>query len=560
MTAYRPPEPDSPDLLRQDTDNEIDLATLWQGVRQRLPVILLTAALLALAVYLWSRAQPRVYEAAAGLLASSSQSQIGVVGGSVISPLPPGTVAEVVESPLILRPLIEAVRDNQAIAPAERQRLVKQLTRELLTPVREGEGSQRNRTVSVTADQGGGENSIYQVRARAQTPQAAQVLVNLTGKLLLNWDAERTLRDVRLARENFTLQLAQTDRRLALPGLSALERQTLLYRRATMQDNLAQLSFLEQARPGVLKPLTSAVEPLRPVTPSPLRNAVLAGLLALLLGTGVAALLSVLDRRVQTDAELLTLNLPVLGRLPRLRPSGSFSLAQSEALGFLRVNLQATLRQPRPILMIAGLAGGEGASSLTAALASSLADSGQRVLLLDADLWRGGQQDLWDVGTGGQPGHAPGRTGGAHSFAEALRAPVNVEVKPVAPNIDLLPAGSAPHGSLALLSRPELGEWLRRWSQGYDVVLVDSPPLLALADGLALGQQVDAVLLVTEMGRTRLPDVCQVLRSARLADVPVVGFVLNKVAGPSRMPRRYGPALPAPPAPAAPTPTVKEVR
>lgn len=559
MTVYRPPEPDSSDLHRQDTETEIDLATLWQGVRRRLPVILLTAAVLSLAVYLWSRAQPPVYEAAASLLASSSQSQIGVVGGSVISPLPPGTVAGVVESPLILRPLIEAVRENQAIAPAERQRLVKQLTRELLTqdPL---ESRQQQSTVSVSADQGGGENSIYQVRARAQTPRAAQVLANLTGELLLNWDAERTLRDVRLARENFTLQLAQTDRRLALPGLSALERQTLLYRRATMQDNLAQLSFLEQARPGVLKSLTSAVEPLRPVTPSPLRNAVLAGLLALLLGTGVAALLTVLDRRVQTEAELLALNLPVLGRLPHLRRSGSLSPGQSGALGFLRVNLQATLQQPRPILMIAGIAGGEGASSLTAALASSLAASGQRVLLLDADLWRGQQQDLWDVGTGGQPGYAPGGTGGARSFAEALRAPANVEVKPVAPNIDLLPAGSAPQGSLALLSRPELGEWLRRWSQGYDVVLVDSPPLLALADGLALGQQVDAVLLVTEMGRTRLPDVGQVLRSARLAGVPVVGFVLNKVAGPSRMPRRYGPALPAQPAPAAPAPTIKEVR
>ncbi|EYB66757.1 hypothetical protein DEIPH_ctg076orf0016 [Deinococcus phoenicis] len=554
MTSYRQQDHLSPDLPGQDTDTEIDLRTLWQGVRQRLPAIVLVAALLAGAVYVWSRFQPAVYEATGSLLTSSSQSQIGVVGGSVISPLPPGTVAEVVASPLILRPLIQAVRETPTIAPAERQRLVGQLTRELLTQRPEDTKSQRSQTVTVTADQGGGENSLYQVRARAQTPQAAQVLVNLTSELLVNWDAERTLRDVRLARENFTLQLAQTDRRLALPGLSVVERQTLLYRRATMQDNLAQLSFLEQSRPGVLKPLTGAVEPLRPVTPSPLRNSVLAGLLALLLGTGVAALLTALDRRVRTEADLLALHLPVLGVLPPVRAPGGIALGRVEALGFLRVNLQAMLQKPRPILMVAGTAAGEGASSLTAALARSLASSGQQVLILDADLRGGRQQDLWDTGTGGQPWHPLCGKDGARSLQEALHTPVNVQVLQVAPNIDLLPAGGVPQSGLELLSRPDLGEWLRRWSQGYDVVLIDSPPLLVFADGLMLGQQVDGVLLVAEAGRTPLPDLRQVLRRMGVAGVPVLGFVLNKAGRAIRGPRFSGAPLSA-----QPVPPLKEV-
>ncbi|WP_152871966.1 cellulose synthase operon protein YhjQ/BcsQ [Deinococcus terrestris] len=557
MTIGRTSAPGSSEASRQEAETEIDLATLLQGVRRRLPAVLLTAAVLALAAYLWSLIRPPVYEATANLLASSSQSQIGVVGGAVVSPLPPGTVADVVASPLILRPLVQAVEKSPEIGAEERQRLVRTLTRDLLTGGEEGSVAPQHRTISVTAEQGGQENSTYQVRARAQTPQAAQVLANLTVSLLLEWDTERTLRDVRLARENFTLQLAQTDRRLALPGLSALERQTLLYRRATMQDNLAQLRLLEQAQPGVLKPLSAATEPLRPVSSSPLRNAGLTALLALLLGTGLATLLAVLDRRIQSEAGLLSLGLPVLGVLPRLSGRGAAQLEQTDALGFVRINLQATLPVPRPILMISGITGGEGASALTSALASSLAASGQRVLILDADA-RHGRPREWDAAKHAGSGPPLSGASGVRRLEEAPGAPTSVQVRPAAPGVDVLPIGMVSGGSLGL-SHPELGEWLRRWSQGYDVVLVDSPPLSTFPDGLALGRHADATLLVIAAGQTLLPDVQQVLRRLQVAGAPVLGFVLNQGAAPSRPFRRgSGPSVAAPRP--APSPAVKEVR
>ncbi|GBF07021.1 protein-tyrosine kinase [Deinococcus aerius] len=553
MTLSRSPDPE---LTRQDLDNEIDLGTLWQGVRRRLPLILLVSLLVALAVYLVLRTRPPVYEAGASIITSSSQSQIGVVGGPVVSPLPEGTVTQVVQSPLILRPLIEAVRASSAIEPAERGRLARVLNRELLDE--DTLKRSQNSTVSVVTGPGaGGENGVYTLKARARTPRAAQVLANLASEQLLAWDVERALRDVRRAQQNFQAQLAQIDRRLALPGLTPQERLTLIYRRANMQDNLSQLSLLESARVGVLRPLVGAVEPLRPVSGSPLLNAVLAGLLTLLLGLGAAALRVALDRTVRREDDLLTFGLPTLATLPRLRPSrlgpptlgpGEGGLAAREqglrgALGFLRVGLQTALhgRTP-PILMLAGVTGGEGTSTLAAVLASTLASSGKRVLLIDADLRRGTQQRLWDPSNGGPVWQQLCGKGGARTLEDALGEPDNVQVMEVAPHLHLLPAGPGEQDGLGLLSRPELGRALRRWGGRYDLVLVDSPPLLTLADGMVVGQQVDAVLIVTEADRTRLQAVRQVLRHAQAAGLPVLGFVLNKAAVPAAAARGLRPA------------------
>lgn len=534
---------------------EIDLGTLWRGVRQRLPVLLLTALALALVVYLGSRVQPPVYQASASLLVSSSQSQIGVVGGSVVSPLPQDTVAQVVQGPLVLQPLIRAVRESRAIAPAERERLVVRLTRDLQNV---GAGI-RGRTPTVTVRGEAGENGVYTLRARARTPGAAHVLANLASAQLLAWDVERTLRDVRLAEQNFRLQLGQVDRRLTLPGLTSQERLTLTYRRATLQDNLAQLAFLESARTGVLRPLASAVRPLRPIAPAPLRNALLAGLLTLLLGVGVVLLEVILRRTVRSEDDLLALRLPTLATLPRLRrtapqPGGELSSARGQrmagALGFLRVEVQAALQtRTHPVLLLAGTARGEGASTVTALLAADLAASGQQVLLIDADLRHGTQQGLWGQGAGDQAWRQLCGVGGARSFHDALLDPENVQVLEAGRNVHLLPAGPDPHGSLPVSRPSDLRRALDLWRQKYDLVLLDSAPLLTHADGLVLGAHADAVLLVTEAGRTNIQAVRSAIRRAERSGLKLLGFVINKSgareesvpgSSPSPAPRQEG--------------------
>ena len=547
----------------QEPDNEIELSVLWRGVRRRLRLILIATLVMALAVYILSRFQTPVYEASASILASNAQSQIGVVGGSVVSALPLGTADQVLHSPLIVRPLIQAVQANVALNAAERQRIVRALNRELT----DASNTQGKRVIEIGADQGTGENSIYTLRARASSAAAAQFLANTSSNLLLTWESGRVLRDVRLAQSNFTLQLSQVERRLGLPGLSAEERQSQIYRRATLQDNLAQLGFLIESKPGSLQPLTSAIEPLRPLSPSPLRNGVLAGLLAGLLGLGIAALLTITDRSVRGEDELLALGLPILGLIPRLKQrdilqsglvQASRQAGLSEAIGFLSVNVLGRLNHlgaaaqtfsnqapsaqtssaQTPCIMLSSTAPGEGKSSITAVLAAGLAASGVRVLIVDANLRRGTQQDLWSRG-GQATWRQLGGEGGAENLQDALRDPHNVRVIQAQPNVDVLPAGPSLQGSLALLNRVDLGKLLRCWGRDYQIVLVDSPPLLALADGLIIGRQVDGVVLVVSAGQTKLPSVRQVLRRLQEADLATLGFVVNNVSKTEQ--ESYGP-------------------
>lgn len=543
MTAYRQPDPLPPDLPGQDTENEIDLGTLWQGVRRRLPWILLIAALLAGAVYVWSRLQPDVYEASSSLI-TTGNGNVGSLRDTLVTaaPLPEGALQEALQGPIVLGEVIRRVRQEDRLAPEVRVEIADDLQKELRT--------RRVRTLDLQSRLDPGGNGIYTVTAEGPTAQAATLLADITAQALLNWDRGRALQGVQRAENSLRAQLAEIDRQLRSDTLNDLERQTLVAARATAQRNLAQASIQAEGASGSLELVAPAVVPLKPVAPKPLRNAVLTALLVLLLGGGVAALQTVLDRTVRSEDDLLNFGLPTLGVIPRLRKrdvvfSGIVRAARQaglyEAVGFLRVNLLTRLgAQSGKRVMISSTAPGEGKSSLTATLADGLATSGQRVLIIDADLRRGTQQDVWDKYEREHTWHQLSGTGGARTFQDALRHPDDVQVMEAEPDVHVLPAGPGIHDSLALLNRPDLGDLLQRWSQAYDVVLVDSPPLLAIADGLVIGKYVDAVLIVTEEGKTSLHAVRQALRRAQGAGVPILGFILNKVAVSAQEARTYG--------------------
>jgi capsular exopolysaccharide synthesis family protein len=513
-------------------EQEIDLGVLWRGIQRRLWWIIGVSVLLALAVGLWSRLQPTVYEASSNIIAANTQGQDGVIGSAVVKapPLPDGAVAQAMQSTLVIAPLIKAVRQEPLFSQAERTRLVTNLSRELR--------EQKLRTITLTSRLDPGGNGIYSVSAQASTARGAERLANLATTALTDWDTGRALQNVEKAKAGFRAQLTQVDRQIAATTAGSIERQTLVARRVTTQDNLAQVSILETSATGVLSLLSAAVEPINPVAPKPLRNAVLAGLLGLLLGIGVVALQTVLDRTIRSEDDLLALNVPTLGVIPRLRKrdivfSGIVRAARQaglyEAVGFLRVNvLTAFQHQPHPVLMISSTAPGEGKSSLTATLADGFASSGQRVLIIDADLRRGTQAEVWQkFGQDGQWHQLSGQ-GGVRTSQEAFRNPANVQVLKTEENVDVLPAGPSVQDSLGLLNQSDIGAAFTLWRQKYDIILVDSAPLLALADGLVVGVHTDGVLMVTEFGKTSAQAVRGALRRADRAGLKILGFVINK--------------------------------
>lgn len=539
MTAF--PTDDTQDLPRRHIpqpplpendggENEIELGALWQGVRRRLPWILLATALVGGCIYLWSRAQPSVYSASSSMVTSGT----GNVGGTSLvtaAPLPPGALQEALQGPVVLSDVIRRIKASPLLSATQRRDLSVNLQEELQR--------QQLQTIELQTrlDQGG--NGIYTVSARAPTPQAAAALTDIAADALLNWDRGRALSVVQRAQASLRAQVASINAQLGAGGITDIERQTLITARADVQRSLAEAGIQVVGLAGYLQKVAPAVAPLDRVAPRPTRNAVLAALLTLLLGVGIVALRTVTDRSVRSEEDLLNFGLPTLGVIPRLRKrdvvlSGIVRAARQaglyEAIGFLRVNLLSQLPRKKGLrILVTSTSPGEGKSSLTATLADSFAASGQRVLVIDADLRRGTQQEVWDKFEREHPWVQLSGQGGARSLQDALRQPANVQVMEVEPQVHVLPSGPGLHDSLPLLNQSDLGTLLSQWGQNYDLVLIDSPPLLLLADSLVLARHTDGVLVVTEEGKTSLQTVRQLLRRAKQGGLPLLGFVLNKV-------------------------------
>jgi Mrp family chromosome partitioning ATPase len=168
---------------------------------------------------------------------------------------------------------------------------------------------------------------------------------------------------------------------------------------------------------------------------------------------------------------------------------------------------------------VSGSRDGVAVSRLVTQLAASMAQAGKRVLIVEV---------------GERRGRSPLRSPAPEEDPDRLpRHPLGpVQVAEIGEGVHLLPAAPDADSRSGWPQRPELGQGLRSWSQAYDLVLLDTPPLLDQAQGLALGQHADGVLLVVNAGRTPLSALRRVMRSLAAVDLPLVGCVLNQSSAP----------------------------
>lgn len=537
MSAVHDPELPThfhPQNRAEPREAEIDLELLWDGVRRRLPWVLLGVALTVPAVYSWEKSRPNVFESSATLMTSGSFGVPGV-GDSLVkaSPLPEGALREALRGPVVMGEIIDRVKRDSRFPEGLKGELASDL--EVQRRMKRLGTFQLVASIDPLSQQG-----LYTVMARSGDAQTSEILVNIAADALLNWDKGRALRSLDRAARSFQAQLTEIDRQLANAALPRVERETLVASRANVQRNLAQAKLQAEGVSGSLDLVSPGLAPQTPLAPRPLRSAGLAGLLALALGLVLAVLLTLLDRRVQTEDDLLSLGLPTLGLLPRLKRRevarrgliGAAATSEMyEGAGFLRVNLLSRLSsRPGQRVMVTSTAPGEGKSTLAAILANALAEAGKRVLLIDADPHRSSQAQIWSQGAPEQSWLQLRGEGGVRQFHEALRSPGAVQVLEVRPNLHFLPAG----GESAQIQPEELRAFLEASAQAYDLIILDTPPLLSVSDTLVMGRMMDAVLLVTEEGKTSIKAVEQTLRRAREVGLPVLGFVLNKMARASR--------------------------
>ena len=487
------------------------------------------------ATYGLSSRQAPVYESSASIIAVDTNAQNSLINNTLVTapPLPQGAVEQVLHS----RSLVDTITEQlqQSDLPPE---IISQIKGDLSAELAANAFSRLKVRARLDTQQRG----VYEIRAQGETPEAARQLAETGVTALLEWDNARAKQSVTRSRRSLQAQLQNLTARIESLD-DPLERQSLVAARGQVLQNLSQMAVLETAATGTLIPVADAVAPNAPVSPRPLRNAALAGLLSLFLATGLVLLSDSLRRRVNGTEDLLPLGLPVLAQLPLVRrrnlAQGFLPASHSgplyESIGFLRINVQSMLQErEHRRLVISSSYPGEGKSSMTAALAESLGAAGQKVLIIDADLRRPTQLKVWTpdrIGTHALPGTDP-KQPPANTVTEMFLRPDAAHATRVAPNVDLLPAGT-PHrgdGAGSILNQPAFRTYLDRWAQGYDYVLIDTPPMLGLPDTLAVAPYTDGVILVVEGGKTRLNDVERSLQNARVANVTMLGIVLNKIA------------------------------
>ena len=290
--------------------------------------------------------------------------------------------------------------------------------------------------------------------------------------------------------------------------------------------------------------------PAFPVAPRKRYNFALGALLGLFLGVSVAVFLETLDDTIRTSEDAETISqLPSLAVVPRFSvaaraarygqekaPPVSVSASNlspdlvaylepqatsAEAFRTLRssILLSSADNQSRLLLITSSFAA-EGKSTVAANLAISFARRDARVLLIDTDLRRGTLHTKF---------RAPNREGLSsllvrESGSEAFQTPI-----PDLPNLFLLTRGPiAPNPGEILASR-HMEELLEQWRLQYDHVVLDSAPVLPVADALSLAPQVDSTIIVVRAAVTRRKALIRVRSLLRRSQARVTGIVVNDV-------------------------------
>ncbi|MDB5932697.1 MAG: Tyrosine protein kinase [Massilia sp.] len=191
-----------------------------------------------------------------------------------------------------------------------------------------------------------------------------------------------------------------------------------------------------------------------------------------------------------------------------------------EALRSFRASLQFSMPQfDSNVIMFAGPTSSLGKSFVSANFAAVMAAGGKRVLLVDADVRNGRLHQYFGT---------PREHGLCEALASAL--PLGRAIRhDVVPNLDFIPTGSLAVGEPDIFMHADVGALLASVSGHYDLVLVDSPPILALADALVLGSHAGAVFLVVRAGVSTEREITESIRRLNQAGVAPFGIVFNDV-------------------------------
>jgi len=305
----------------------------------------------------------------------------------------------------------------------------------------------------------------------------------------------------------------------------------------------------ERLRSGRIQVVERASPSSSPVSPSPVRNVLFGALIGLVLGLGLALLVEQLDRRVKRQDDLAeATGLTLLASIPRRKAfdrnhlgHGSLSPAETEVFRLLRANLRYfKVRRPMESVVVTSAEPGEGKTLVSLGLALAGVTSGEKVLLVEADLRDPGLTQVL-----GLPMHGGLSQALSDEKAKLEDVVVSVNAGKLADavgeiGLDVLPAGGIPPNPTELIESGRMPELLAAAKQTYDFIVIDTPPVLVVSDAIPLIVASDGVLAVSGLGVSTRGSAANLAEQLDRLDSPVLGLVANFAEADGRAYEGYG--------------------
>ena len=381
-------------------------------------------------------------------------------------------------------------------------------------------GLSRNALLASIQVQPVSQSNIIAIIATAGSPTRAADIANAFALGFVN-----------LRKDDFDTALNGTMARLRARIASLPPSQLSTPAASDLRAQLAQLQTLAGGPDPSVSVASPAVPPSSPSWPRPKLSMAIALLVALLLGAGAALALELFNPRINREDELLLGHrLPILARVPRVSNSsasrylthrGRLPAHVWEAYRTLRASLTGAGPDggyPRTILVTSAIPG-EGKTMTSVNLAITMALTGTKVILIDADLRRPMIATVF------------GAAARSNGFGLLLLGNATPELAlldaPGTPNLQLLLSNPEHAHLVDLLQRGRLEAVLDQLRDYADVIIIDSPPLTEVGDALPLADVADLVLVAVRLGRSRRDKLDELRRALAQRGVSPAGFVVT---------------------------------
>jgi capsular exopolysaccharide synthesis family protein len=469
----------------------VELRDYLNVIRARKWIIIEAVVIVTLGALLYSLLQAPVYQGEAKVLVSSQDAGAAIFGTALDLSGQADRELQTQVQLMALRPLAEdAIRQ---LGLAERPEVFLQ-------------------RVEVSAV---GQTNLVTIQATDGNAARAAAIANAMADAYVSWSRDTKRESIKNAADEVQRRLDEAQAQILALGrkikankttaqsadlTSELQIATGLY--STLAQKLEELRVNEQLEIGAGRVVSVAVANPVPVSPQPLRNVALGLAVGLILGLGMAFLLEYLDNTIKSSDEVeKLLGAPVLGHIPseklqsgevrRLTITQHPNSFAAESYRSLRNSLDfVNFEHDIKVLLITSSAPGEGKSTVAANLAASLAQTGKRVVLVNCDFRRPSTEHFFDTNE---------TLGLSDVLAGAFTLNAALQESGV-PNLWVLAAGKVPPNPSALLGSTGMEETISALRDSVDWIIIDSPPLLAVADAGVVARWADGVLMVTRVG------------------------------------------------------------